>query len=74
MSSEVETSLDCLNSEKFDSLAPARSASGLPVHVAASPAAPFSTPLRFGRNDKWRFFKTALLLNPVKRECSFRKS
>jgi hypothetical protein len=33
-----------------------------------------STPLRFGRNDKWRFCKTALLLNPVKRECLFRKS
>jgi hypothetical protein len=28
-----------------------RLAFGLPVHVAASPAAPFSTSLRFGRND-----------------------
>jgi hypothetical protein len=28
-----------------------RSVSGLPVHVAASPAAPFSTSLRFARND-----------------------
>jgi hypothetical protein len=27
-----------------------RSASGLPVHVAASPAAPFSTSLRLTRN------------------------
>jgi len=34
----------------------------------------FSIPLRFGRNDKWRFCKMALLLNPVKRECLFRKS
>ena len=29
---------------------------------------------RFGRNDQWRFHKTALLLSPVKRECLFRKS
>src|SRR5213592_3874699 len=31
---------------------PVRSASGLPVYVAASRAAPFSTPLRFARNDR----------------------
>src|SRR6266581_9813173 len=30
---------------------PVRSTSGLPVYVAASPAAPFSTTLRFARND-----------------------
>src|SRR6266478_1154428 len=30
---------------------PARSTAGLPVYVTASPAAPFSTPLRFARND-----------------------
>src|SRR5204862_68911 len=29
---------------------------------------------RFGRNDLWRFRKTALLLIPVTRECLFRKS
>jgi hypothetical protein len=29
----------------FDRSLPVRSAFGLPVHVAASPAAPFSTPL-----------------------------
>jgi hypothetical protein len=50
MSSEVETSQDCLKQREI------------------------STPLRFGRNDKWRFCETALLLNPVKRECLFRKS
>jgi hypothetical protein len=31
---------------------PVHSAFGLPVYVAASPAAPFSTPLRVARNDK----------------------
>ena len=36
-----------------------------------------STPLRFAQDDMrfgWRFRKTALLLIPVTRECSFRKS
>src|SRR6266480_1766729 len=32
----------------------------------------FSTPLRFARNDKWRFCETALLLMPVTRRCSLR--
>ena len=46
MSSEVETSLDLKNElKRFDSLTPVRSAFGPPVYVAASPAAPFSTPL-----------------------------
>ena len=31
--------------KRFDLLTPVRSAFGPPVHVAASPAAPFSTPL-----------------------------
>ena len=43
MSSEVETSL-IVPKDLIRSL-PVRSASGLPVHVAASPAAPFSTNL-----------------------------
>src|SRR6266481_10050970 len=53
MSSEVETSLFLIQTARdlICSL-PVHSASGLPVYVAASPAAPFSTPLRFARNDK----------------------
>jgi len=44
MSSEVETLLDLISRDLIRSL-PVRSASGLLVYVAASPAAPFSTPL-----------------------------
>jgi hypothetical protein len=33
---------------------PVRSASGLPVYVAAAQAAPFSTALRYARNDRTR--------------------
>src|SRR5206468_10813095 len=44
MSSEVETSLLLKSRDLVRSL-PIRSTSGLPVYVAASPAAPFSTPL-----------------------------
>ena len=55
MSSEVETSLDVyatgMTRDLIRSL-PVRSASGLPVYVAASPSAPFSTALRSARNDK----------------------
>jgi hypothetical protein len=53
MSSEAETSLIILGVARdlIRSL-PVRSTFGLPVYVAASPAAPFSTPLRFARNDK----------------------
>jgi hypothetical protein len=54
MSSEVETSLDFPAAEIARHLIrslPVRSASGLPVYVAASPAAPFSTALRSARND-----------------------
>src|SRR6266850_263064 len=56
MSSEVETSLFLILTARdlIRSLL-VRSASGLPVHVAASPAAPFSTPLRSARNDKQLF-------------------
>src|SRR5260370_35162605 len=56
MSSEVETSLFLIliARDLIRSLL-VRSASGLPVHVAASPAAPFSTPLRSARNDKQLF-------------------
>jgi len=51
MSSEVETSLIAGSRDLIRAL-PVRSTSGLPVYVAASPAAPFSTLLRFARNDK----------------------
>ena len=45
-----ETSLISIDRDLIRSL-PVRSTSGLPVYVAASPAAPFSTTLRFARND-----------------------
>ena len=50
MSSAVETSL-IVRIQRFDSLTSPRSTAGLPVHVASSPAAPFSTTLRSARND-----------------------
>src|SRR5438093_10910935 len=50
MSSGVETSLISIAKDLIRSL-PVRSTSGLPVYVASSPAAPFSTSLRFARND-----------------------
>ena len=43
--------LDLIARDLIRSL-PARSTAGLPVYVTASPAAPFSTPLRFAGNDK----------------------
>jgi len=51
--SEVEESLFLIQTARdlIRSL-PVRSAFSLPVDVAASPAAPFSTSLRFARNDK----------------------
>src|SRR5205809_6587757 len=45
-----ETSLISIARDLIRSL-PVRSTSGLPVYVAASPAAPFSTTLRVARND-----------------------
>src|SRR5262245_42802775 len=54
MSSEVEASRGENPSERPRDLIcslPVRYASSLPVDVAASPAAPFSTSLRFARND-----------------------
>src|SRR5438552_15633658 len=45
-----ETSLISIARDLIRSL-PVRSTSGLPVYVASSPAAPFSTSLRFARND-----------------------
>jgi hypothetical protein len=50
MSSGVETSLIPGSRDLIRSL-PVRSTSGLPVYVAASPAAPFSTALRSARID-----------------------
>src|SRR6266481_8049807 len=56
MSSEVETSLFLIQTARdlICSL-PVHSASGLPVYVAASSAAPFSTLLRVARIDRLLF-------------------
>jgi hypothetical protein len=56
MSSEVETSLILIARDLIRSL-PVRSASDLPVYVAASRAAPFSTALRFARNDRGKLLQ-----------------
>jgi hypothetical protein len=53
-SGHVEPSRDISNFffKRFDSLTSRSLTSGLLVYVTASPAAPFSTSLRFARNDK----------------------